>query len=122
MFSKVLRGVFVVDLAPPALEDGEYATKEGSVTMVSGMHGSRFGRLILTNRRVMWEEATRVWPLKRISGELRLNQIALAEKANLLSALRGGRLRLRLMNGRTKHFIVDDTDDWVTAFQTVLAQ
>ena len=118
MFSK-LRRIYFVDLPRPTLQDGEDILAEGTVAY---LRGSRFGRLILTNRRVIWDESTRAWLLKPISGELRLRDVATVEKTNiLLSFFRGGPLRLRLLSGESKHFFVAKTDDWITTFRQALA-
>ena len=78
----------------------------------------------MTNRRLIWYETANVWPLKRISGELELSEIASVDKGSPLDMGFGGRrLRLRLRNGKSECLYEGDgrLDEWVTATRTAIA-
>jgi hypothetical protein len=113
------------DYPKPALGEGETLLLEGQVIFTKGMHGAgRVGRLVLTNRRIIWYEdaAYITWPFKRYSGELNLLEIASVDQGIAFAWVFGGRrLWLRLRSGKGKAFWVDGLDEWVRAIQMAVA-
>ena len=86
----------------PALHEGEEIIREGTVFLEKGLFGGRRGRIILTERHLLWYDTGKVWPLTKISGELSLSDISSVDKGTLLDFIGGGkRLRLRLRNGKS---------------------
>ena len=112
------------DYPKPPLQDGEHIVLEGVAARTGGVFGRRWGPLLLTNRRLIWYETANVWPLKRISGELDLSEVASVDKGSPLDMVFGGRrLRLRLRNGKSECLYEGDgrLDEWVTATRTAIA-
>ena len=112
------------DYPKPPLEADEAIIRESRVEFTRSLHGGRVGRLLLTNRRVIWYEdaAYTVWPFKRISGQLRLNEIVSVDKSSPLEHIFGGRrLRLSLRQGKNKRLWVDGLDEWIKAIRIAMA-
>ncbi|HLA19477.1 MAG TPA: hypothetical protein VJ253_09185 [Dehalococcoidia bacterium] len=122
---KTILGGSDPDYPRPALQEGEEIILEGHAARVGGLFGRRWGPLILTNRRLIWYEDVRwTWPLKRISGELALADIASVGKGNLLNFVFGGhRIQLRLWNGKSTFLYEGDgkLDEWITAIRGAMA-
>jgi hypothetical protein len=99
---------FFGPLGPPSeivLREDEEVVARGVAALVKGLHGGRWGPLILTNRRVLWYEDSPVWPLKRQSRQIQLDAIGSVDKGTWLHFVAGGRrLRLRLKNGKVVTF------------------
>ena len=114
------------DFPRPVLVDGEPILMEGEIALSRAQFGARLGRLILTDRRILWQQTARVmWPFKRASGELRLDQVRSVDKGTVLDLVAGGRrLRFRLSNGRDKCFYDNQgkLDDWIVAIQRALGR
>ncbi len=125
VFSVLKRLLFVEPNLPEMLE-GEHVVRAGTVVLTKGLIGARAGRLVLTNRRLFWGETTRpVWPMKPITGQIELSDVAGADKGTFLDFIAGGRpLRLRLRNGKNKCFSNREgkLDDWVSAIREALDQ
>jgi hypothetical protein len=108
------------DYPKPVLVEDESALREGAMAFTRGLHGGRGGRLVLTNRRVIWYEDRLgiIWPVKRKSGEVNLSEIASVDQGLVLAHIFGGRrLWLRLRNGECQGFWVDQLDDWIEAIK-----
>jgi len=119
-----LKRIFFVDPPRPALEEGEEIILEGTAVHTQGLHGATTGPLILTNRRLIWQDSfRRGWPFKPISGQLDLSDIRSVDKGTPFDWVGGGpRLRLRLRNGKDKCFFDNgELEKWVTAIRTSLA-
>lgn len=109
--------------AKPAMEPGEQVVFEGRAARIKGFSGGRWGPLILTNRRLIWYETAKVWPLKPISGELRLSDIAAVDKGNLIDLIFGGRgIRIRLKSGRRVKLFEGDgkLNEWIARLRATL--
>jgi len=108
----------------PALEEGEELIREGVGIFLKGLHGWRGGHLILTNRRLIWYEPSVARPLKPISGQLSLSDIASADTGTLFDLVFGGApLRLRLRDGRDKCIWEGNgrLNEWVAMIRGVIA-
>ena len=124
MFSKLKKflGGHDPDYPRPALEEGEEIILEGVAARVRGLGGARWGPLILTNRRLLWYETANVWPLRKISGQLDLSDIASVDKGSIFDVVFGGRrIRLRLRNGKIQKFYEGQgrLDEWVETIRRV---
>lgn len=109
----------------PVLEEGEEIILEGGAARVKGLGGGRWGPLILTNRRLIWDETANVWPLKRISGRLYLSEIASVDKGNIFDFLFGGRrIRLRLRNAKIEKLYEGEgrLDEWITTIRRAIGE
>ncbi len=97
---------------------------EDRATFTKGFFGGTGGPIILTNRRIIWYEdmAYILRPLKRISEEFALHDVASADKSWPLEHIFGGqRLRLRLREGKNKCLWVDGLDEWIKAIRIAIA-
>jgi len=128
MFKLKLRGVLGLpdpDYPRPALGEGEEIILEGTALFAKALFGARGGRLILTNRRLIWYEnkAWMLWPFKRIVGQFNLSDIASVDKGTWLDVVGGGRrLRLRLRSGKDKCLWEGQgrLDEWVATIRTAI--
>jgi hypothetical protein len=125
MLSK-LRRIFVYDpdYPKPPLQEGEDIILEGIAELTRGLHGSRLGALILTNRRLIWYETAFIWPLKKISGELNLSEVVSVDKGTWFDFIFGGRrLWLRLRNGKDKCLWEGQgrLDEWIATIGRTIA-
>ena len=111
------------DYPKPVMKEGEAVLREGGVEFTRSLHGGRVGRIVLTNRRIIWYENRNVrWPFKRISGEVDLPDIASVDQGIILAHIFGGRrLWLRLRSGKSKALWVDAIDEWIDAIRIALA-
>ncbi|TMB68178.1 MAG: hypothetical protein E6J43_06935 [Chloroflexi bacterium] len=112
------------DYPQPALEDRENVLRDGRVEFTRGLHGGTGGRLLLTNRRIIWYEdsAYKLWPFKRISGEIALSEIAATDQGIILAHIFGGRrLWLRRRSGKAKALWVEGLDEWIRAIRIAAA-
>ena len=127
MFAKLKRilGVQDSDYPRPALQEGEEVILEGRAARIKGLGGARWGPLILTNRRLLWYETTNVWPLKKISGQLNVSDIASVDKGTIVDFVFGGkRIRLRLRNGKIEklHEGEGRLDEWIETIRRVIGK
>lgn len=127
MFAKLKRilGVQDSDSPRPALQEGEEVILEGRAARIKGLGGARWGPLILTNRRLLWYETANVWPLKKISGQLNVSDIASVDKGTIVDFVFGGkRIRLRLRNGKIEklHEGEGRLDEWIEAIRRVIGK
>jgi hypothetical protein len=121
-----LKRLIVVEPPAPNLDNGEEVVLEGKAVLVSGWFVQRWGPLLLTNRRLIWNEASRPnWPFKPITGQVPLTEIASVDKGTLLDFIGGGRrLRLRLRNGKDKCFLEAEgkLDEWIETMRSAIAR
>jgi hypothetical protein len=113
-----------LDFPKPPFQEGEVELLEGAVFFAKSLFNSKSGRLILTNRRLLWDASTDdIWPFKRITGRLDLADIASVDKGTLLDLVFGGRrLRLRLVDGRDKCLwdAEGKLDEWIASIRSSL--
>lgn len=124
MLSKI-REIFWRRSTRPAFRSDEGIVLEGAVAFQRGLIGSRSGRLIVTNQRVLWyERGATSWPFKPISGEVTLTDIASVDKGTLFDFIGGGRrLRLRLRSGKDKCFFEGEgkLNKWIATIRQLIA-
>ena len=118
MFTKIKALLAKIDptIPGPPLEEGEKIIRAGVGAKTKGMFGARWGPLVLTNRRLLWYENHSAWPLKTLSGEVRLAQVKSVDKGNFLNFIFGGMcIRMKLVNGRCERLYEGDgqLDDWI---------
>ena len=108
----------------PPMNEGEEIVAEDRSRFTSGFR--KGGPLILTNRRLIWYEDYHVpWPLKRISGEIDLRDIASVGTNGIVGFVFGGtRLKVRVRNGRTRLFWTGRAplQTWVAALREASAK
>jgi len=107
----------------PELSEGEVIVREGVAAITRGMFGGRYGPLVLTNKRLLWQETGLIWPLTRQHRQVGLADVVDVDKGTLFDFIAGGRrLRLRLQNGKHQCFFEGDgrLDEWISAIQSQL--
>ena len=113
------------DYPRPTLEEGEEIILEGRAARIKGLGGARWGPLILTNRRLLWYETAGVWPLKKISGQLKVSDIASVDKGSIADFVFGGRrIRLRPRNAKIEKLYEGEgrLDEWIEAIRRVIGK
>ena len=128
MFSKLRKilGLPDPDYPRPALEEGEEIIREGNVIFsITFYGGGTGGRLLLTNRRLLWYETRNVlWPFKRTVGQASISDVASVDKGTLFDFVFGGRrLRLRLRDGKDVCLKEADgkLDEWIATIGRSIA-
>jgi hypothetical protein len=110
----------------PQMKEGEEIVAEDRAMFSRGFFGGKAGPLILTNRRLIWYEDYHVpWPIKRISGEINLRDIASVGTNGIVGFVFGGtRLKVRVRNGRTRLFWAGRAPlkTWVAALRDTSAK
>ena len=114
------------DFPKPPLEDGEQITLEDRIVYWKGrLSWRRPGRLIVTNRRLFFDETVNTWPFKRTSFQLPLSEIASVDKGTVINFLFGGRpMRLRLRNGKDVCFWDDAEalEQWIDGIKAAVRE
>jgi hypothetical protein len=109
----------------PPMEAGEEIIAEDRAGFKLGLFGGRGGPLILTSRRLIWYEDSKIWPLKGISGDMDLRNIRSVSTNGLVGFFLGGtNLKVRVRNGRTRLFVTSRAPSkiWVEALQETIAK
>ncbi len=112
----------------PPMQEGEEIVAEdrAKFTRFTRGFGGKAGPLILTNRRLIWYEDYHVpWPMKRLSGEINLRDIASVGTDGIVGFVFGGtRLKVRVRNGRTRLFSTGRAplQTWVAALRDTSAR
>jgi hypothetical protein len=94
------------DYPRPELSQGETIIAEDRAVFVRGRGGGRADPIILTNRRLIWyEDAEVIWPLKRITGQVRLSNIRKVGTNGLIGSIFGGRsVKIWTVRSKTHQF------------------
>jgi hypothetical protein len=110
----------------PPMKESEEIVAEDRAIFTKGFFGGKAGPLILTNRRLIWCEDYHVpRPIKRISGEINLRDIASVGTNGIVGFVFGGaRLKVRVRNGRTRLFWTGRAplQTWVAALRDTSAK
>lgn len=88
-----------------AIAPDEEVRREGVAAITRGQFGGRWGPLILTSRRLIWYESGPIWPLKRQTREIHLEDIEQVDEGTVVDkVLLAKRIQIRLRNGKTIRF------------------
>ena len=95
---------------------------EGTAILRGGLFGVNVGPLIVTNRRIIWYESSVSRPFKPIYGEIRVSNVASADKS---TEFFGGKdLRIHLKSGKVKILATNSgtLDEWIQAITLAVGQ